>query len=132
MIPNDLDKQIDNKIIELQRISQSKEKKNKKLNRETVRNILIKEYIDSITNKYNCEWNKSICIYLNIKQITTLTNDDYINFYDGNNIILMPSYLDNEQKPHNFCNYSGMTKSNYKITELLKKKQENRKQKNRK
>ena len=64
MIPNDLDKQIDNKIIELQRISQSKEKKNKKLNRETVRNILIKEYIDSITNKYNCEWNKSICIYL--------------------------------------------------------------------
>ena len=46
------------KIIELQRISQSKEKKNKKLNRETVRNILIKEYKDSITNKYNYEWNK--------------------------------------------------------------------------
>ena len=41
MIPNDLVKQIDNKIIELQRISQSKEKTNKKLNRETVRNLLI-------------------------------------------------------------------------------------------
>ena len=40
MIPNDLVKQIDNKIIELQRISQSKEKTNKKLNRETVINLL--------------------------------------------------------------------------------------------
>ena len=39
MIPNDLVKQIDNKMIELQRISQSKEKTNKKLNRETVRNL---------------------------------------------------------------------------------------------
>ena len=46
MIPNDLDKQIDNKIIELQN---SKENK-KKFNRDYVRSILIKEYKDSITN----------------------------------------------------------------------------------
>ena len=55
MIPNDLDKQIDNKIIELHRISQFKEKKNKKLNREIVKNILVNEYKDSIINIYNCE-----------------------------------------------------------------------------
>ena len=97
-IPNDFDKQIDNKIIELQKISQSKEKKNKKLNRQTVRNILVNEYKDSITNKYNCEWNKSLCINLNINQITTLTNDVYINFYDGNKIVLISSYLDNDKK----------------------------------
>ena len=51
MIPNDLDKQIDNKIIELQNSKVNK----KRFNRDTVRNILIKEYKDSITNKYNHE-----------------------------------------------------------------------------
>ena len=53
VIPKDLDKRIDNKIVELQMISQSKEKKNKKLNRETVRNIVIKEYKTNVTNKRN-------------------------------------------------------------------------------
>ena len=41
--------------------------------------------------------NKSLCIYLNIKQITTLTNDDYLNFYDENKIVLIISYLDNDK-----------------------------------
>ena len=64
---------------------------------------------------------------MNIKPITTLTIDDYINFYDGNKIVLIPSYLDNNIKPHYFCNYSGMTKTNYKIIELLKKREEQKK-----
>ena len=50
-ILDDLDKIIDDKFIKLQN---SKEKKRNKLNR-VVRNILIKEYKDSNTNKYNYE-----------------------------------------------------------------------------
>ena len=50
-----------------------------------------------LQKKYNYEWNKSLCIYLNINPITTLTNDDYIDFYDGNKIVLIPSYLDNDK-----------------------------------
>ena len=42
-IPNNLDKRIDDKLIELQNF---KEKKSKNLNRDDVRHILIKEYID--------------------------------------------------------------------------------------
>ena len=53
VIRKDLDKRIDNKIVELQMISQSKEKNNKKLNREYIRNILIKEYKTNVTNKRN-------------------------------------------------------------------------------
>ena len=98
VIRKDLDKRIDNKIVELQMISQSKEKNNKKLNREYIRNILIKEYKTNITNKRNKRWNNVLIKSLNINPITTITNDDYINFYDRNKIVLIPSYLDNDKK----------------------------------
>ena len=81
-IPKDLDNKIDNKIIELKRISQSKEKKNKKLIRDTVKNIVIKEYKTNVKIKYNRIWNSVLIKSLNIKPITTIRNDDYINFYD--------------------------------------------------
>ena len=108
MISKDLDKQIDNKIIELQN---SKENK-KKFNRDYIRNILINKYKDDITNKYNHDWNISLCKYLNIKPITTISNNDYINFYDKNKIVLIPSYLDDDKNPHYFCSYRCMQKTN--------------------
>ena len=80
MIPNNLDKQSDTKIIELQNSNETK-----KFNRYYFRNILIKEYKGSIKYKYNHDWNKSLFIYLNIIPLSTLKYDDYINFYDGNN-----------------------------------------------
>ena len=52
-------------------ISHSKEKKNKKLNRETVRNTVIKEYETNVTNKYNRIWNNVLIKTLNIKSIIT-------------------------------------------------------------
>ena len=116
MIPNDLDKQIDNKIIVLQNFKENK----KKFNRDYVKNILIKKYKVDITNKYNHDWNKSLCIYLNIKPITTLTNNDFINFYDENKIVLIPSYFDDDINPHYFCSYRGIKKTNYNLILLLK------------
>ena len=92
-ILKDLDKKIDNKIVELQMIFQSKGKKNKKLKREYIRNILIKEYKTNVTNKRNKIWNNVLINSLNINPITTLTNNDYINFYDNNKIVLIPSDL---------------------------------------
>ena len=121
-IPKDLDKRIDNKIVELQTISQSIEKKNKKLNREYIRNILIKEYKTNVTNKRNKIWNYVLIKSLHINSITTLRNIDYIKFYDNKKIVLIPSYLDDDKNPYYFCSYRGMNKTNHNLISLLKKK----------
>ena len=102
-------------------ISQSKEKKNKKLNSETVRNIVIIEYKNNVTNKRNKIWNNVLIKSLNINPITTLRNNDYIKFYDNNKIELVSSYLDDNKIPHYFCCYRNMKKTNYNLISLLKK-----------
>ena len=117
MIPNDLDIQIDNIFIELQN---SKENK-KKFNKDYVRNRLIKKYKDNIKNKYNYDWNISLSKYLNIKPITIISNNDYINFYNENKIILIPLYLDDDKNTYYFCSYRCMKKTNYNLISLLKK-----------
>ena len=96
-----------------------------------MRNILIKDYKTNVTNKRTRIWNNELIITLNINLITTLTNDDYVNFYDENKIVLIPSYLDNDKKkPYYFTNYSCMIKTNYKIIELLKKKKQKTEEQN--
>ena len=70
----DFEKRVD-KVIEL-------EKKGViNINRELLRNQIIKEYKDNITKDYNKKWNDLIIKSLNILPITSLTNDDYVNFY---------------------------------------------------
>ena len=119
-IPIDLDQKVEDKFIELQRnIEFNNVEKSKKFCREYVRKILIKEYTDYITIECNKTWNDELIRSLNIKPITTRSNDVYVNFYHHNNIILVPSYLDSDKNFHYFCSYCGMTKTNYKIIKLL-------------
>ena len=69
-----------------------------------------------IDDKYNSVFNDYLIKTFSI-HTSDYTNDQYVEFYDRNRIILIPTYVhpNKEGRPEYLCYYTGMTETNWSI-----------------